>query len=1048
MVPNLIWMVEMTLPVRRCIFNMTKLNPKTSQPNHQLVDPWRHRVLWEQCERRLALSAMPWMPWDYGPQEESPLPYQDSLVHQDLQHAISPVIENATKPIETHLSEAHAQTGWNQLHAQYGLTGQGQTVAVIDSGIAFDHVALGRGYGPGYKVVGGWDFAENDARPYDDAPGGFHGTHVAGIIGANDGVHFGVAPNVDLVALRVFNDTGKGELAWAESALKWVHENRNAFANPITTVNLSLGAAWNSSTVPSWATLEEELGQLQRDGIVVVVSAGNAFQQNRTPGLSYPAASPFVIPVSSVDANGQLSDFSQRDSRSIAAPGRAIESTVPDYFYGKDGIHNDWANSTGTSMAAPYIAGASVLVREAMEMVGIQNITPQSIYEHLRSTAGSVWDSVSQQSYRSLDLDRAIESLLPIDNVGNSFSNAQSQNLQTNWSTDGWINSLTDRDVYRLSPSQSGTVSVQLGSEFLDDASFTLIRNGQETSVQAPQGRLSFSVVAGESIGLGIADNDSIGPYRLNWEFAASSHDGGDNNGSNGRADGTNIPSQITQLGSVDLLSQSLSGTTRYGLTAEHTGLMSVVVDVGSSATGSLQVLRPGISNGSLVDSTIENNQWRIDLNVTQGQSIELVLPGTGTRNVQIVNLLQQQGNHLQVYGTEGADAFSVDMRNGLLVQVAGVAYQIDASVTSVAVHGQLNNDTLAISGSAGAEKIEMRPGESNLTSERLTLIANQIETVNFVGGGGPDRAYLYDAATDDRLNIWPNKAELTGVGYAFSVDQVERIFVHALLGGDDQAFVFDSLRDDTLSVRPQFTSLSGQGFFNYVSGFERVFAYANAGGVDQASLYDSASDDLLSSSGELTSIVGPGFSTFARGFENVEAYASAGGNDRATIYASQAGRLTNGVGFVSMQESERTSVARNFERVETFVAGQAVPTTNYIALGIASLEATAGLPTQATSSDVPPAGTVSTYTHQASLVPSVSMEQSQASAVRSEAMMESEMNWVSMLIHRVEGSVNAQDETGSMPNPRSHAWQDELDLSWLDQETERTVLDQIFAKI
>jgi hypothetical protein len=52
------------------------------------------------------------------------------------------------------------------------------------------------------------------------------------------------------------------------------------------------------------------------------------------------------------------------------------------------------------------------------------------------------------------------------------------------------------------------------------------------------------------------------------------------------------------------------------------------------------------------------------------------------------------------------------------------------------------------------------------------------------------------------------------------------------------------------------------------------------------------------------------------------------------------------------------------------------------------------------------------------------------------------------MLIHRVEGSVNAQDETGSMPNPRSHAWQDELDLSWLDQETERTVLDQIFAKI
>ena len=144
------------------------------------------------------------------------------------------------------------QSGWNQVHSQYGLTGKGQTVAVIDSGIAFDHVALGRGYGPGYKVVGGWDFAENDARPYDDAPGGFHGTHVSGIIGANDGSNFGVAPDVDLVALRVFTDAGKGEMAWTESALKWVHENRNSFANPITTVNLSLGSAWNSNTVPSW----------------------------------------------------------------------------------------------------------------------------------------------------------------------------------------------------------------------------------------------------------------------------------------------------------------------------------------------------------------------------------------------------------------------------------------------------------------------------------------------------------------------------------------------------------------------------------------------------------------------------------------------------------------------------------------------------------------------------------------------------------------------------------------------------------------------------
>jgi hypothetical protein len=193
------------------------------------------------------------------------------------------------------------------------------------------------------------------------------------------------------------------------------------------------------------------------------------------------------------------------------------------------------------------------------------------------------------------------------------------------------------------------------------------------------------------------------------------------------------------------------------------------------------------------------------------------------------------------------------------------------------------------------------------------------VENVQFVGGGGPDRVYLFDAATDDRLSIWPNRAELTGVGYSFAVEQVSRIFVHALQGGDDQAFVYDSSGNDTLSVRPQFTSMSGIGFFNYLSGFERVFAYANTGGVDRAQLYDSIGNDLFSTSGEVTSLVGPGFSTFARGFEHVEAFANAGGLDRALVYAPTGGRLNVGVDFVGMEGPNRSSIARGFERTETF---------------------------------------------------------------------------------------------------------------------------------
>jgi subtilisin family serine protease len=316
---------------------------------------------------------------------------------------------------QSHAATPHELTGLDVVRAKYGLTGNGQTVVVIDTGIAWDQYALGGGIGPNNRVVGGWDFAENDAIPYDDAPGGTHGTHVAGIVGAANGESdIGVAPGADLVALRVFDDSGGGSFSLVESALKWVHENRNAFQYPITTVNLSLGAAWNSDELPPWATLEEELSQLESDGIFISAAAGNNFVDYAAPGLAYPAASPHVVPAMSVDDNGQLSYFSQRDSRAIAAPGRDINSTVPDFAGNNDSVPDDYATRSGTDRAAPYLAGASVLIRQAMELSGYEDITQQTIYDHMVATADSIYDSATEQNYRRLNLARAIDTLLGI----------------------------------------------------------------------------------------------------------------------------------------------------------------------------------------------------------------------------------------------------------------------------------------------------------------------------------------------------------------------------------------------------------------------------------------------------------------------------------------------------------------------------------------------------------------------------------------------------------------------------------------------------------
>ena len=273
---------------------------------------WRY----ETFEERLALSVQPVADFWYDTTAESIIE-PSSSVAQPLAGA-----------------EGH---GWNDLAAArdlYGLRGSRQTVVVIDSGIAYDHVALGGGLGSSYKVVGGWDFAENDANPYDDAPAGFHGTHVAGIVGSQDSRYAGVAPNVDLVALRVFDDQGNGYFNWVNQALSWVHQHRNDFEFAITTVNLSLGTEWNAHMLPQWATLESGLKQLADDGIFVSVAAGNSFQAYNAAGLSYPAVSPHVTPVASVDASGNLSRFSQRNDRVLAAPGERVMSTLPDAFYG------------------------------------------------------------------------------------------------------------------------------------------------------------------------------------------------------------------------------------------------------------------------------------------------------------------------------------------------------------------------------------------------------------------------------------------------------------------------------------------------------------------------------------------------------------------------------------------------------------------------------------------------------------------------------------------------------------------------------------------
>ena len=497
----------------------------------------QRRSRYETFEERLALTAQPIGELALGMEQQlqqhysewAPAEVVNPIGDFQLETIADERVSHHASAVSSAGGNVHDLTGVNYVFGNYRFTGQGQTVAIIDSGIAWDHLALGGGLGSGYRVVGGYDFAERDADPYDDGPTGFHGTHVAGIVGSSDAVHRGVAPGVDLVGLRVFDDTGAGYFSYVEEALQWVHAHRNDFEHPITTVNLSLGTTWNADSVPNWSTLEDEFAQLEAAGIFISVSAGNSFSSYNAAGLSYPAASPYVVPVASVDSDGSISGFSQRNDRVLAAPGRNITSTVPDHVFGADGNPNDFGTASGTSMASPYVAGASVLVRQAMEFVGIQNITQDTIYDHLRSTANIVYDAATSANYHLINLEAAIKALMPSDDYGSTSETAHSLgSLSEISSFAGVIGTVADADYFTFTAGQTGRATFSFDTTHQLQLDAKIIGGSGSLTGNT----LTYDVIAGQAYTFGLGTTEGIGRYVASVSFVGAT--GG---GSNGESD-------------------------------------------------------------------------------------------------------------------------------------------------------------------------------------------------------------------------------------------------------------------------------------------------------------------------------------------------------------------------------------------------------------------------------------------------------------------------------------------------------------------------------
>ncbi|MFZ8967058.1 MAG: S8 family serine peptidase [Ilumatobacteraceae bacterium] len=227
--------------------------------------------------------------------------------------------------------------------------GAGVSVYVVDTGIDATHPEFGGRVASGFDAIDGGD-GRTDCNS--------HGTHVAGTVGSTT---YGVAKGATLVPIRVLGCDGSGTYAGVIAGLDWLAQNRAAGEKAIA--NMSLGGGGSSS-------LDSAVASLVAAGVAVVVAAGNSNTDACTTSPARAASAITVAATTTTDSRASYSNYGS--CVDVFAPGSNVISTVPG---------GGTATYSGTSMAAPHVAGAAAV------MLSLRDYTPSALSSYLLEVA-------------------------------------------------------------------------------------------------------------------------------------------------------------------------------------------------------------------------------------------------------------------------------------------------------------------------------------------------------------------------------------------------------------------------------------------------------------------------------------------------------------------------------------------------------------------------------------------------------------------------------------------------------------------------------------